>query len=154
MHSIHAAITIDARPENVFAFVSNHERFLSGPSLKCRLVKHGLEDRNGVGAVREVTAPGSVFTEEVIEFDPPRHFAYIVRSIAGPMAPLAPIHERGSIEVSPDGQKTRVDWHSKFGDSTPIAGWVLERLAGAAIRTVFLRLLEAAKADLESGPRT
>jgi carbon monoxide dehydrogenase subunit G len=153
MHSVHAAVSIDAKPEDVFAFVSDHERFLRGPGFTCRLVKQGRDERNGVGAVREVTAPGSVFTEEVIEFNPPRQFAYVVRKIVGPMAPLAPVHERGWIELSAEGRRTRVDWFSKFGDSAPIAGWVLERLAGAAIRSVFSRLLVAAKGELESGPR-
>src|SRR5689334_11513186 len=61
MYHIHVTLTIQAEPEKVFAFVSDHERFLRGPGVRCRLVTPGRENRNGVGAVREVTATGSVF---------------------------------------------------------------------------------------------
>jgi uncharacterized protein YndB with AHSA1/START domain len=150
MHAIHVTVTIDAKPEDVFAVVSDHERFLSGPGMTCRLAKVGGSHRNGVGAVREVTAPGSVFTEEVVEFTPPRHFAYVVRTFAGPMGALAPVHDRGWIELSTEGERTRVDWHTRFESSIPVAGWAIERVTGAGLRGVFKRLLGAAKRRLES----
>src|SRR5689334_9836837 len=114
MHTIHATVAIGARPDDVFALLSDHERFFRAPGMTCRLATAGHDDRNGVGAVREITTPGYVFTEEIIEFDPPRHFAYVVRALVGPMAQFAPVHERGWVELSPDGEKTRVDWYSKF----------------------------------------
>jgi hypothetical protein len=154
MYHVHVSVTIDAQQEKVFAFLSDHERFLRGPDFKCRLVTAGKEDRNGLGAVREVTATGSVFTEEVTEFDPPRHYGYVVRTLIGPIGKPTPFtHERGWIDLSPDGQKTRVDWQSRFGMPVPMVGWLLERIVGPRIRHAFVTLLAAAKADLERSNR-
>jgi Polyketide cyclase / dehydrase and lipid transport len=149
MYEIRVSTTIKASQDDVFALVSDHERFLKAPGVVCRLSTLGREIRNGVGAVREVTAPGSVFTEEVIEFEPPRRYSYVIRSVVGPAAALAPVHDRGWIELSADGDRTRVDWHSRF--ATPKAtGWVLDRVAGAAMRGIFKGFLASAKAALEN----
>lgn len=150
MHTIQATITIDAKPDDVFALISDHERFFRAPGMTCRLATPGRHDRNGVGAVREIATPGYVFTEEVIEFDPPRRFAYVIRAVVGPGARLAPTHERGWVELSSDGEKTRVDWYSKFGARIPVAGWVFERAFGAGLRSAFGRLLKSAKAQIEN----
>jgi hypothetical protein len=155
MYHIHVTVSIDAEQEKVFALLADHERFIRGPDTKCRLTTAGREDRNGVGAVREVTATGSVFTEEVIEFDPPRHYAYIVRTLTGPIGLPTPFtHERGWIDLSRDGDKTRVDWQSRFGMPVPLAGWALERIVGPRIRHAFVQFLGAAKLELERGPRS
>ena len=151
MFSIQATVVINRTRDEVFAFISDHERFLRGPGLTCRLSKEGHGHRNGVGAVRVVRAPGSVFTEEVIEFEPPRFYAYVVRKVVGPLAPFAPAHDRGWIELAPMGTRTRVDWHSRFRARVPVGGRVLERLTGAGMEGIFRRLLESAKAQLENG---
>lgn len=154
MYHVRVTVTIDAAQEKVFALLSDHERFLRGPGVRCRLVTPGRGDRNGVGAVREVTATGSVFTEEVTEFDPPRGFAYVVRSLIGPIGRPTPFtHERGWIELSPEGSKTRVDWQSRFGMPIPVVGWLLERAAGPRIKSAFVQFLALAKADLERGSK-
>jgi len=154
MYHVHVSVTIDAEQERVFALLSDHERFVRGPDIKCRLVTAGRQDRNGVGAVREVTATGSVFTEEVIEFNPPRQYAYVVRTLIGPVGMPTPFtHERGWIELSPEGTKTRVDWHSRFDMPVPLIGWLLVRISGPRIRGAFVTMLAAAKAELERGKR-
>jgi hypothetical protein len=152
MYHVHVTVTIDAQQERVFALLSDHERFLRAPDAKCRLITVGRDDRNGVGAVREVTATGSVFTEEVIEFEPPRHYAYVVRTLIGPIGRPTPFtHERAWIDLTPEGNKTRVDWQSRFGMPIPIVGWALERIVGPQIRNAFVRFLDSAKRELERG---
>ena len=154
MYHVHVSVTIDAQQDKVFALLSDHERFLHGREFKCRLVTAGREDRNGIGAVREVTATGSVFTEEVTEFDPPRHYAYIVRTLIGPVGRPTPFtHERAWMDISPEGTKTRVDWQSRFGMPIPLIGWALERIVGPRIRHAFVTLLASAKLELERGNR-
>lgn len=154
MYHIHATITIEAPPEKVFALLSDHERFLRGPEVQCRLVTEGQRDRNGVGAVREVKAAGSTFTEEVVEFEPPRRYVYVVRKLLGPIGRPTPFtHERGWIELTQEGGKTRVDWQSRFGMPIPIVGWMVERVAGSQIKKAFMTFLSAAKAELERGVR-
>lgn len=150
MYHVHVSVTIDAAQDKVFALLSDHERFLRGPDFKCRLLTAGREDRNGVGAVREVTATGSIFTEEVIAFEPPKHYAYVVRTLIGPVGRPTPFtHERGWMDISPEGTKTRVDWQSRFGMPIPVVGWMLERVVGPRIRHAFVTLLASAKLELE-----
>ncbi len=150
MYQIHVGITIDAPPRQVFDVLADHERFLRGPALACRLLTEGRAHRNGLGAVREVTAEGTVFTEEITAFDPPRHFEYIVRRLIDPRGKLARFrHERGWLDVVPSGEKTRVDWYSRFAVTMPIVGWFAERMVGPRAAAEFRKLLDRTKADLE-----
>lgn len=150
MYEIQASIAIDAPAERVFAAVSNHEGFLRGPNMSCRLVKEGRESRNGLGAVREVTWDGSVFTEEVIAFEPPRHYTYVVRKLVNSRGkPVPMVHERGWLEITSLGEATRVDWRSRFAITLPVVGWFLERFVGPRAARGFREILQQAKADLE-----
>lgn len=150
MYHVHVTTTIDAPQEKVFALLADHERFIRGPGVKCRLVTLGRGDRNGVGAVREVKSAGSTFTEEVIEFDPPKGYAYVVRSLIGPMGVPTPVHhERGWIELSSTGTGTHVVWQSRFTMPVPLVGWLVARVAGSQIKKAFVEFLAQAKGDLE-----
>jgi carbon monoxide dehydrogenase subunit G len=152
MHHLRLTFTIDAEQEKVFALISDHERFIRGPDVKCRIVTPGREDRNGVGAVREVTSAGSVFTEEVTSFDPPSEYSYVVRTLLGPTGRPTPFtHQGASIRLSREGGKTRIDWQSRFGIPIPVIGWLIERAAGTKIRGAIAHFLASAKTELERG---
>ena len=160
MYEIHASITIDAPPQQVFDVLADHEHFFRGPEMRCRLLTEGSNHRNGLGALREVAAEGAVFTEEITAFDPPRHFEYVVRRLIDKRGkPARMRHERGWLDVSSEGPTTRVDWYSRFEVTIPIVGWFAERMVGPRAAAMFMRLLERAKADLEGslssdhGPR-
>jgi hypothetical protein len=154
MYHVYATATIDAPQDRVFALLSDHEQFLRGRGTTCRVVTPGHTDRNGVGAVREVTSAGSVFTEEVVEFEPPHRYAYVVRKLVGPIGrPTPHVHERGWVELSADGAMTHVVWQSRFGMPIPLVGWLVERVAGAQIKRAFNQFLAAAKVQLERGVR-
>jgi hypothetical protein len=152
MYHVQVTVTIDAEQTKVFELLSDHERFVNGPDISCRLVTKGAKDPNGLGAIREVTSAGSVFTEEVTEWDPPRSYSYVVRKLIGPLGRPTPFtHERGWIELSREGGQTRVDWQSQFGMPLPVVGWLIERVVGARLRAAFVTLLARAKAHLERG---
>jgi hypothetical protein len=137
MYHVHVSVTIDAEQDKVFALLSDHERFLRGPDFKCRLI-----------------TAGSIFTEEVTAWEPPKHYAYIVRTLIGPIGKPTPFtHERGWMDISPEGTKTRVDWQSRFGMPIPVVGWMLERIVGPRIRHAFVTLLASAKLELERTKR-
>jgi hypothetical protein len=55
---------------DVFALVSDHEKFLSGVSgTTTRIIKAGTEDRNGLGCVREVRVGDRVrYVEEITQW--------------------------------------------------------------------------------------
>lgn len=151
MYEIHASVTIDAPPQQVFESVTDHEAFLSGPNTTCRLTKEGTEQRTGAGAVREVTADGSVFTEEITAFDPPRHMEYVVRSLVDTQGrPVRMQHLRGWLDFTLEGDGTRVDWYSRFKITIPVVGWFVERVVGPRATVSFQRLLERTKTELEA----
>jgi carbon monoxide dehydrogenase subunit G len=150
MYQIHVGITIDAPPQQVFDALTDHERFIRGPAVTCRLLAEGRDHRNGLGAVREATSEGMVFTEEITAFDPPRHFEYIVRRVIDPSGRLARFrHERGWLDVMSNGETTRVDWYSRFKVTMPIVGWFAERMIGPRAAAAFQQLLDQAKTELE-----
>lgn len=154
MYEIHVAIAIEAPAERVFAALVDYERFFRGPQMSCRLVRQGREHPGGLGAVRQVTTGGMIFTEEITAFDPPRHFEYVVRSLVDARGKAVRMrHERGWLDVAPGGPATRVDWHSRFAVTLPIVGWFVERAVGPRAGTGFGQLLDQAKTDL-GGRRT
>jgi hypothetical protein len=149
MTEIHATHRFDARPAVVFAAISDHAAFLSGGGLACRLQREGSPARDGVGAVREVRAGALVFVEDIVAFEPPRHFAYIIRSVRTSGGRDLPIrHERGWIDVAPDGRGTRVDWRSRFEVAIPLLGRLVAPLVAARIRHGFEAMLARAGRQL------
>jgi uncharacterized protein YndB with AHSA1/START domain len=150
MHEVHVQIDIQAPIERVFDALSDHESFFRGQGIRsCRLTSTGQADRNGVGAVREIDAMGNRFVEEVVRFERPRRFDYLIRSVKiGPLK-LPMRHELGWLELSEHGGRTHVDWRTRFGFGVPVVGGLLDRLAGQGIGAAFTRLLEQAKGELE-----
>lgn len=152
MYEIHVAVRFDAPPEQVFDALTDYEHFFSAAGLPCRVLQPGHETANGLGAMREVTAGGNVFTEEITAFDPPRHFEYVVRSLKDRRGrPVRMRHERGWLDIVSDGAATRVDWYSRFQVTIPLVGWFAERIVGPRAAKGFRQLLARARAELEGG---
>lgn len=120
MPEIHANTTIQAPPDRVFAFVSDHERFLTGAGLSCTIGHAGKEDPNGEGAVRLVRSGPLLFREEITAFEPDKRYEYVIRMLRGPLGLRMPIvHELGWVELTPRGEQTDVQWGSRFKVDLP-----------------------------------
>ncbi|MFO0043770.1 MAG: SRPBCC family protein [Pseudomonadota bacterium] len=152
MPRIHARQRFDAPPAAVFAALSDHAAFLSGGAVRCRLLREGDAARDGVGAVREVRTGGLVFVEDIVAFEPPRHDAYLIRTLSTTRGWALPIHhERGWLEFAADGGDTVVDWHSRFQIAVPLLGRVFAPLVALRIRRGFDALLARAARRLAAG---
>jgi hypothetical protein len=142
---------VDAPIERAFADVSDHEVCLSQLGTICRLTREGTPHRNGQGAVREVVWGSLTFSEEILAFDPPRRFDYVIRQLVnnktGRSQPIK--HERGWMLFHEEAGRTHIDWHSQFRVPIPILGWFLERMVGARTRAAFSDVLARAKARIE-----
>ena len=150
MYEIHVSIEIAALRAQVFEAIADHERFLAGPGMSCRLTVEGSEDRNGLGAVREVAAAPFTFTEEITRFEPPHRFDYVIRKLVRGADRRVPLrHEGGWVELTEHGGATRVDWYSRFELEIPLVGWLIARIAARSTRKAFARLLARAKSRLE-----
>jgi uncharacterized protein YndB with AHSA1/START domain len=78
MHATSTA-TVSTSPDHVWGVLSDHEGMTDwGPGLSVTLRAEGAADRNGVGAVRVIAAPGPApsIVEEVTAFEPGRRLGY------------------------------------------------------------------------------
>jgi uncharacterized protein YndB with AHSA1/START domain len=68
---------INARPDEVFAVLTDHRRYSEiTPIRKSELEKEGSPVPNGVGAIRKLSLLGPPMREEVIEYEVGKRFAY------------------------------------------------------------------------------
>lgn len=102
-----ATATIDLPVDKAWEILADHEGMSSwGPGLKVTLTTEGAPDRNGVGAVRRIVAPGPApaIVEEITAFEPGRYLAY--RALSG-----VPLRDyRGEVELADHEGKTFVSY--------------------------------------------
>src|SRR5688572_11210652 len=104
MHQIEVRAEIRAPLTRVFDAFSDHERFFRGHGVKrCVVTTVGKTERNGLGAIREIDAGGALFREEVVHFERPTRFDYLIRSVTLRGRRLPMEHELGWIEFSESG---------------------------------------------------
>jgi uncharacterized protein YndB with AHSA1/START domain len=119
-------IEIHAPPELVFDRLSDHESMAQWPGVSaCRLVREG-KPRNGVGAIRAVTALGVTLHEEVVRFEAPRRFEYrIIRGL--------PVDHLGTVTVEEIPSGSRVSWHIRLSSRVPLLSTVVLTLLGRGL---------------------
>lgn len=150
MAEIRISAYIHAPREDVFAYVSDHERFLQGGAIKsCRVTKPGAGDRNGLGALREVLGRGIRFVEEVTHFEPPARYDYLIRECNLPID-----HEGGSLRLIERGDGTEIEWVTRFTIPVPLLGKALAQISVLQLTDQFNKLLLRTKRDLEATHRS
>ena len=106
------------------------------PLKKAQLLRHGDDDKNGPGAIRELHRPGMTLKEQVTGWNPP--YGYQYRLLKG-----APLNDHsGSVELTEVGGKTRVRWTIEFNPMIPGTGLIT--------RSVLTRLLKSVLGKLQS----
>ena len=87
-----------------------------------RLVRDGAPERNGLGAIRRVKLLGLTLDEEVVRWDPPHRFDYVI--IKG-----LPVRHLGKLELTEEGDETTLTWRITLASRVPLlAALVLWRL--------------------------
>lgn len=131
---VEQSITTSASAERMWEVLTDHESMPRWfPAIKTvTLDPPGREDRNGLGAVRHVKALGPTIVEEVVAWDAPNHYAYVL--LRG-----APIRDhRGEVSVVATPQGARATWRIRFHATIPLSGLILRpfmnRLAGGLLR--------------------
>ncbi|MCA9512101.1 MAG: SRPBCC family protein [Myxococcota bacterium] len=133
-----AAHSVRARPEDVFAGLTDHEGLAGLPGVSsARLVRPGSPERNGVGALRELRVHGLRFVEEIVAFEPPKRLGYLVRECSLPLR-----HRFGEIRLEPaaDGG-TLATWASEL--AVPVVGRLVAPLLRRALVRGFVDMLDA-----------
>jgi uncharacterized protein YndB with AHSA1/START domain len=131
---IQEEVTIDAPAARVWEVVRDHERMTEWTGMKAELLRPGLHERNGVGAVRKLGVLGAGAEEEVVEFVPNQRYVY--RLLSG--APIR--NHRGTVMLIPEGGATRVRWAVRFEGAVPGSGGALAAVLSRAFRASLGRL--------------
>lgn len=131
-----ATATVKAPVDQVWAALAHHEGMASwGPGMKVSLDREGAPDRNGVGAVRRIKAPGPApaIVEEITRFEVDGVLGY--QALGG--VPFR--NYGGEVVLSPagGGTGTRIEWTLTADQRLP----VVEQVALKAVVTTLLQLL-------------
>jgi uncharacterized protein YndB with AHSA1/START domain len=129
-----ATATVKRSSDHVWSVLTDHEGMTSwGPGLTVRLQTEGAPDRNGLGAVRRITAPGPMpaIVEEVVAFEPGKTLGY--RALSG--VPFK--NYGGTVTLTPEGASTRIDYAITLDERVPL----VEKAAAAAVARVLLTAL-------------
>jgi Polyketide cyclase / dehydrase and lipid transport len=131
---------------DVFALVSDHEKFLSGVSgTTTRIVKAGTAERNGLGCLREVCVGDRVrYVEEITQWQPPNSFEYLIREASIPIR-----HYGSRMDFAARQESTDVTWQAHFEVPIPIIGWAFAQLMKRRYESAFSAMLSQARVTLE-----
>lgn len=132
--TVTASATV-ARPiEHVWTVLADHEGMASwAPGLRVHLDREGAPERNGLGAVRRISAPGPMpaIVEEIVAYEPNSTLGYQAK--AG--VPFK--NYGGEVVLNPVAGGTRVDYSISLDERVP----VLEKAAAALVGRVLLSAL-------------
>jgi uncharacterized protein YndB with AHSA1/START domain len=111
---------IAAPPKTVFDVLTDHRGYAKiTPMRKVVLEREGNPAPNGAGAIRVLYSVGPPLREEIVSYEAPTRFSYKV--FAG-----APIRDHlGTVELSPDGDGTRMVYAVKMLPTVPLGGGVV-----------------------------
>ena len=129
-----------ASPEAVWRWLADAESWSQWTRLTTtRLERDGTPTPDGVGAIRHFGRLGGSSREEVVVFEPPRHFAY--RLLRG-----LPISDyRSDVTLEPTDAGTRVRWYSEFDQKYPGTGPAMRLFLRGVLRDFSRRLVAQAE---------
>lgn len=133
--------TVPLSPITVWEIVQDHEGMTSwAPGLKATLDRPGAHERNGVGAVRRIAAPGPApaIVEEITAFEPGRRLGY--RALSG--VPFKGY--RGEILLGPSGAGTEIRWTLSADQRVPLAEKAAIAVVARTLLTLLVRQVRAA----------
>jgi hypothetical protein len=131
------ASAVVKRPvDHVWDVLIDHEAMSSwGPGLTVTLDQEGVLDRNGLGAVRRISAPGPMpaIVEEVVVFEPRTTFGY--RARAG--VPFK--NYGGEVVLTPVADGTRIDYSINLDERIPFVEKGAAMLVARVLLTALVR---------------
>jgi len=147
------ARTLAAPPAAAFALALDASRFAATftgcgpiPALR-RITVHGAP---AVGSTREVeSSDGSLLTERITAFDPPRQHAYTLSGLQPPLAWLVSTGDADWTFADADGA-TRVNWRYAFTLTSALAWPLAAPLLHVFMRAAMRRCLDAMARVLEA----
>lgn len=130
--------TVNVPVEQAWKVLADHAGMTKWGPIKASVEKPGAPERDGVGAVRRIVAPGPApaIVEEITAYDAPTRLGY--KALAGvPFKDYA-----GEVLLSPADKGTRIEWTLSARSRVPF-------VEQAALKAVSLVLLKAYTAYLK-----
>jgi uncharacterized protein YndB with AHSA1/START domain len=125
----------DASRETVFALLEDATRWKEwGRFPMTRYEREGDPPPHGVGAIRRFGTRFYSSREEVVAHEPPYHLAYVLLS-------GLPVRDyRADVNLTIDGDGTRITWSATFAPRFPGTGWILTPVLRLILRDFTRRL--------------
>lgn len=123
--------TVNVPVEQAWKVLADHAGMSKWGPIKATVEKPGAPERDGVGAVRRIAAPGPApaIVEEITAYDAPSRLGY--KALAG-----VPFKEySGEVLLSPAGAGTRIEWTLTARSRVPF----VEQAALKAVSVVLLK---------------
>jgi uncharacterized protein YndB with AHSA1/START domain len=119
-----------APPEKVFALLADGAGWSAwaGPMVvRSWWEREGDGAPGGVGAIRRLGLGKLSSREEIVEYDAPRHLAYVWLT-------KFPVRDyRADVRLEPDGTGTRIHWRGTFAPAFPGGAAVMRRFFLGAV---------------------
>jgi Polyketide cyclase / dehydrase and lipid transport len=137
--------TIAATPADVYALLRDGASWpVWSPLGSFELERPGVEEPEGLGAIR-VFRTGRIATrEEIVQLLPERRFSYVL------LSGLAIRNYRADVDLEPTGRGTVIHWHSAFTAKVPGSGWLYRRQLARFIGQLVQGLAAHAEASSRS----
>ncbi len=135
---------VQAAPSAVWERLSDLAGMESWSGLPVRVDEPGPP---ALGTRRRLKMFGSWVTEEIVDWDPPRGYAYRLTS-GGPLS-----HHRGEVSVTADGSGSRVRWAVRFRSRVPLSGRLIAALLQVRIGRALAGLASAMLQEPENEER-
>ena len=130
-------------PQQVWEMLANIPGWSSwaGPLVRrSARERDGAPEPDGVGAIRKLGSPPVFSREEIVEFEPPSHMAYVIRSdwpVRG---------YRAEVDLQPEpGGGTTIRWRGTLQPAIPGTGPALRSALSLIVRDLARRLAAAAQ---------
>ncbi len=134
---VDCSVVVAAPIEEVFNRVGDHEGLSAWTGLgQFKLIQLGEVDAGGRGAVRSVSTPLGEIHEQITEWEPDRGYRY--RIIQG--SPF--VGYWGQVELTAEGDGTRVDWTVRFRSKVPGLGGVLSHVVRSKLEHALTNLVK------------
>ena len=145
MESVILKAYVHAPAEKIWDILGVHENYtLLKDVVYAKLLREGENERNGVGAIREVHVQSTKFIEEITVYEPPRRVDYLVTKCNHPMK-----HHGGRVDLIPRGDGTEIHWVTSFSVPIPLIGRMFAKIYRMVVRDIFYDNLLHMKAELE-----
>ncbi|MCB1188809.1 MAG: SRPBCC family protein [Leptospiraceae bacterium] len=132
--------------ESVWEKIIDHESYKNYAPIKDSiLTKFGIEEKNGLGAIRKIIPNDSLyFLEKITKFDKYSRFDYLIFESSLPLK-----HYGGSVTLEKTDLGTKVFWTSDF-DMPENTSPAIQRGTKSASAKMFKEILAGIKQQLES----